>query len=139
MLFTGRHERQLDPKGRLALPADFRRHFEPRCYLAYGENGCVVIYTPEDYEAMANELLEKVKRKEASRDALRVFAGNTYEATVDGQGRINVDRALRDFAQIELNTKVTVLGAFDRVELWRSDLYDEMAGRGTAELKTTGF
>lgn len=139
MLFTGRHERQLDPKGRLALPPEFRRHFEPRCYLAFGDNGCVVVYTPEEYEAMANEMLEKVKRKEASRDALRAFAGNTFETTVDGQGRINVERTLREFAGVEPSTKVVVAGAIDRVEIWNAELYGAVQSRGADELKTTGF
>jgi MraZ protein len=139
VLFTGRHERQLDPKGRLALPAEFKRYFEPRCYLAFGDKGCVVVYTPEEYETLANEMLEKVKRKEASRDALRAFAGNTFEATVDGQGRINVDRALREFASVETNSKVVVAGAIDRVEIWNVGLYDDIQTRGTEELKTNGF
>ena len=139
MLFTGRHERQLDPKGRLALPPEFRRHFEPRCFLSIGDNGCVVIYTPEEYEAMAGEMLEKVKRKEASRDVLRAFAGGTFETPVDGQGRVNVDRTLREFARIELGTKVVVAGAVDRVEIWNAATYDEVQQRGAEEMRTTGF
>lgn len=139
MRFTGRHERQLDPKGRLALPPDFRRHFEPRCFLAFGDNGCVVIYTPEEYESMVSEILERVKRKEASRDALRAFAGNTFETTVDAQGRVNVDRVLRDYAQVEPGSKVVVAGAFDRVEIWNTAVYDGVQDRGVAELRTNGF
>ncbi|MFM8522441.1 MAG: cell division/cell wall cluster transcriptional repressor MraZ, partial [Acidimicrobiaceae bacterium] len=30
-MFVGAHERQLDPKGRIALPAAFRPKFEPKC------------------------------------------------------------------------------------------------------------
>jgi MraZ protein len=138
-VFTGRHERQLDPKGRLALPPEFRRHFEPRCYLAFGDNGCVVVYTPEEYETLAAEMLEKVKRKEASRDALRAFAGNTFEAAVDAQGRVNVDRTLRDYAGIELATKVVVAGAIERVEIWNAEQYEARQALGIDELRTNGF
>ena len=48
-MFVGKYERQLDPKGRLALPSDFRPRFEPRCYLAYGQDGCIEVMTPEAY------------------------------------------------------------------------------------------
>ncbi len=52
-VFAGRYDRQLDPKGRLALPASFRQKFEAQAYLTFGESGCVEAFTPEDYEQMA--------------------------------------------------------------------------------------
>ena len=54
-LFVGVHDRQLDPKGRLALPASFRPRLEPRCFLSIGRDKCVDILTSEAFEAAARE------------------------------------------------------------------------------------
>ena len=52
-MFVGVHERQLDPKGRLALPAAFRPRLEPRCYLAFGQDMCVDVLSSEAFESEA--------------------------------------------------------------------------------------
>ncbi len=134
-MFVGRHERQLDPKGRVALPSAFRPRFEPSCFLAFGNDGCLDVFTHEDFENMAQEATDKMKRGELSRDAWRALAHNTFEVPVDGQGRINVDRDLREFAGLEVETKVIVAGSFDRVEIWNQELYGNLRDRGALELR----
>jgi MraZ protein len=134
-VFVGRHERQLDPKGRLALPAPFRPRFEPSCFLTLGNDGCIDVFTREEFERMATETTERMKRGEISRDQWRAFAHNTYEATVDAQGRINVERDLREFAGLELGARVVVAGSYDRVELWNPAAYEERQRSGTAAIR----
>jgi MraZ protein len=134
-VFVGRHDRQLDPKGRLAMPTAYRPRLEPSCFLAFGSDGCVEIWTREVFEETAKEATEKMKRGEISRDAWRATAHNALEVSVDGQGRINVDRAFRDYAGLDLGHKVVVAGSIDRVEIWNAERYESMNARGTAELK----
>jgi MraZ protein len=134
-VFVGRHERQLDPKGRLAMPSAFRPRFEPSCFLAFGNDGCIDVFTRDEFDQVAQEATEKMKRGELSRDAWRVLAHNTFETTVDSQGRINIERDLREFAGLELGNKVVVAGSYDRVEIWNGDDYARMRSRGASELK----
>ena len=95
-MFVGVHERQLDPKGRLALPAAFRPRFEPRCFLTIGRDNCIDVLTEEAMDDMAKDLLDKVRRNEISRNEARAISSRSYEATIDAQGRINLDQTLRD-------------------------------------------
>ena len=134
-MFVGRHERQLDPKGRLALPAPYRPRFEPSCFLSFGNDGCIEVWTQELFEDTAKEATEKMKRGEISREAWRATAHNALEATVDGQGRVTIERALRDYAALSIDSKVVVAGSIDRVEIWNAEAYEAMNARGTAELK----
>ncbi len=134
-MFVGRHERQLDPKGRVALPSTYRPRFEPRCYLAFGQDGCIDVLTAEGFEEVANEMLAKVRRGEMTRAEQRALAGNTVEVPVDAQGRITVDRELRVFAGLELGSKVIVAGSFDRVEIWEPTRYEEQTDQGGALIK----
>jgi len=130
-VFVGVHERQLDPKGRLALPAAFRPRLEPRCYLAFGRDKCVDVLTAEAFEAMAQEMLDKVRRGEIDRNEQRALAANTIEVSIDAQGRVNIDEKLRDYAGISLNSKVVVAGSFDRVEIWEPSRHERTMAAGT--------
>ena len=50
-MFVGVHERQLDDKGRLALPSAFRSLLGDACYLVHGDDRCVNVYSTEAFEA----------------------------------------------------------------------------------------
>ena len=134
-MFVGRHERQLDPKGRLALPAPYRPRFEPSCFLSFGSDGCVEVWTRELFEETTREATDKMKRGEISREAWRATAHNALEVTVDAQGRITVDRTFRDYAVLGIDSRVVVAGSVDRVEIWNAATYEAMNARGTAELR----
>jgi MraZ protein len=134
-MFVGRHDRQLDPKGRLALPSAYRPRFEPRCYLTFGLDGCIDVLTAEGFEEVASDMIEKVKRGEISRAQQRAMAAAATEASVDAQGRINIERELRDFAGLETGTTVVVAGSFDRVEIWNAAAYSQQTEIGGAAIR----
>jgi len=137
-VFVGKYERQLDPKGRVALPSDFRPRFEPRCYLAYGDDGCIEVMTPEAFETMANELIERQKKGEVSRSQVRTKASSAFIVSVDGQGRITIGGDMRSFAGIEAGSAVVVSGAFDHVEVWQPEKFDRINAEGNEALKGPG-
>ena len=91
--------------------------------------------TPEAFETMANDLMEKVRQGEADRDVARTLAANTFDVAVDGQGRINIEPTLRDYANLSVNSRVVVSGAIDRVEIWNTELFAAVEQRGDAGLK----
>jgi MraZ protein len=133
-MFFGRHERQLDDKGRVALPASFRDDLGERCYLSFGENGCIDVLAAEDFETNAIELRERVKRGEAPMSRLRAMTHSATPASVDRQGRIKVDERLREFAQMSLSSKIVVTGNLDRIELWSESVYAGVEARASSEL-----
>jgi MraZ protein len=134
-VFVGRHERQLDPKGRVALPAPFRPRFEPVCFVAFGKDGCIDIFTREDFENQAKEAMDKVSAGLISRDEVRALSHFAFDVTVDAQGRITIDRDLREYAGLNPDAKVVVAGSFDRVEIWNAEAYASVRARGTAAMK----
>ena len=135
--FVGRYERQVDDKGRLALPSAFRARFEPRCFLARGQDGCIDVMTEEGFDEMVAELLEKVKRGDMSKSQQRALSGDTVEVALDAQGRFLITQELREFAGIEPKAAVIVAGSFDRVELWNPVSYSEQIEQGSALIKGT--
>lgn len=136
VVFVGTHERQLDDKGRLALPSSFRSDLQGSCYLAFGEDRCVTIFAAGEFEAMAAEMMEQVKRGEMSQNRLRAVAGSAALVSIDKQNRITVDERLRQYAQLPVSSKVVVAGRFDRAEIWSEALYNSIAELGQGEMAT---
>jgi len=133
-MFFGLHERQLDDKGRVALPAAYRSDLGDRCYLIIGDSRCIDVYSAEEFESRAREMIASVKRGEAPLSRQRALAHSATVVGVDKQGRITIDEKLREFARIPLPSKVIVTGNLDRVEVWSESVYAEIADRSTAEM-----
>ena len=133
-VFFGRHERQLDDKGRVALPAAYRPQLGDRLYLVIGPNRCIDVFPAADFEARAIELAERVRRGEESDDLRRSVGHSATEVTVDGQGRIKVDERLRTYARLDPQSTVVVTGGIDRVELWSPHYFADIEERSDAAL-----
>lgn len=138
MLLVGTYERQLDDKGRLALPAPFRSLLGEHCYLAKGMDKCIEVIPADVFESDALETMEAVKRGELTRSRRRTLAGSAALVAVDRQGRVKLDDTLRVYAELSLESPVSVAGNFDRLEIWepsrRRDVDlagdDDLAGEG---------
>ena len=137
-LFVGVHDRQLDPKGRLALPASFRPRLEPRCFLSIGRDKCVDVLTAATFEEVARESMEKVRTGEMSLNQQRAQASNTFEVAIDAQGRINIEEKLREYAGLTLNSRVVVSGSFDRVEIWEPERHERVVLMGIEQIAGSG-
>lgn len=133
-VFVGVYERQLDERGRVALPPSFRSTIGEQCYLTYGEDGCVRMMSVDVFQAEAQDMIDKVRTGEISRAKQRVFASSVVMAGIDKQGRILVDQRLRTHAGVELHTPVTVLGALDRIEIWEPSRYEQQEAIGLEEM-----
>lgn len=130
-MFVGVYERQLDERGRVALPPSYRNDLGEHCYLFFGDDGCVSIRSVESFDEQAAELVERAKRGEISRNRLRAFASSATQATIDKQGRITLDARLREHAGIAPQAAVIVLGYLDQIEIWEPEAYraNEAAGQ----------
>jgi len=129
-MFVGFHERQLDDKGRLALPSAFRTAMGDSCYLVYGEERCIDVFPAEAFEDMATEMMRQVRARETTLTRQRAFAHSATLVTLDKQGRVTLDDRLRQYAHVTPSSKVVVSGNLDRAEVWSTDLYEQIAAAG---------
>ncbi len=133
-MFFGVYERQLDDRGRVALPAALRDELGEHCYLYFGDDACVNVQPAETFERRANELADKVDRGEVSRDRLRAFSATASRVSLDKQGRVNIDPRLRELAGIEPQAPVVVLGSVRHIEIWEPAAYRASEAAGQAEI-----
>ena len=118
----------------MALPPAFRSSIGERCYLTYGEDGCVKLMAEETFRQEADELIEAAKRGEVSRARRRAFSSSVVQASLDKQGRIAIDQRLRDHAGLEPSAPVVLLGDLDHIELWEPSRYEAQETIGLGEL-----
>lgn len=133
-MFVGVHERQLDERGRVALPSSFRTGLGDHCYLCFGEDGCISVRSVETFDREAAELVDKAKRGEISRNRLRAFASSASQASIDKQGRVTLDGRLRQHAGIEPQAAVVILGSIDQIEIWEPNAYRANESAGQLEI-----
>ncbi len=118
-MFVGEFDRSVDGNGRLALPAEFRDKLGTTCYLTGHPKGFVSVSTVDDFERKAAELLDKATRGEVTEAAVRKMGRNSTIVSIDKQGRITLDETSRTRAGIDTGSQVILVGALDRLEIWR--------------------
>ncbi len=133
-MFVGVYERQLDERGRVALPSSYRGELGDHCYLFFGDDGCVSVRSVESFEAEAADMVAKAKRGEVSRNRQRAFASSASQATIDKQGRVTLDARLREHAGLDPQAAVVVLGNIDQIEIWDPEAHRRNETEGQYEI-----
>lgn len=118
----GEHHYQMDPKGRLSLPAKFRDAFSEGVYMTLGQDGCLWAFPRSTWDQASETVQGRDFSEPNSRAYARFFFGSAERVDMDTQGRLVVPRKLRDTAH--LAREVVVIGVFDRLEIWARDVWD---------------
>lgn len=126
-MFVGEFDRSVDGNGRITLPAEFREQLGSHCYLTAHPDGFVSVTTVEAFDAKAAELLDKASRGEVTEAAVRKMGKGSNLVSVDKQGRITLDEPNRIHAGIETGGQAKLVGALDRLEIWRPSRYDTIS------------
>jgi MraZ protein len=134
--FFGRFEHSLDAKGRIILPARFRAHFDTAAYLSQHAEGCLALWTPDEFEKQVAEMEAAQDRGTTERNVARVWASGLSEVELDRQGRVAIPAYLREYAKLE--TAVLVTGALNRIELWNPSTWETRVRPAEANLTDPG-
>jgi MraZ protein len=118
----GTHNYQLDPKGRLSLPARFREALADGVWVTIGQDGCLFAFPRVEWQRRADEVSASPLSDTAGRAYARLFFGSSDELRLDVQGRLTLPGRLRD--AVGIGKDVIVLGVRDRMEIWDRDSYE---------------
>lgn len=121
--FLGSYLHQLDEKGRLSLPASFRRDAaEQRFVLVQPYPPALALY-PEVEWAAVEERLQDVMKSESGRLYVLKVMSSAVEVTPDAQGRILVPSNLREAAG--LDGQALLVGAINKIEVWNPAQFEQ--------------
>lgn len=122
-MLLGEYNHTIDEKGRLIIPAKFRNDLGENVVICKGLEGCLFVYSQEEWESFVNELKSLPRMNKDARIFKRYFFGSASEGSFDKQGRVSVPASLRKAAHLEKD--VVLVGVQDRVEIWDKALWEE--------------
>jgi MraZ protein len=122
-VFTGAHRVRVDEKGRLAVPAAYRKQLPEGSFVSLSQEQVLAIYPPDLWEALAQELRSPLPGPD-QRAMARTLYPNSAAFEPDGQGRISLQAEQRRLAGIEAPSTVVVIGTGSRVEIWPEARWD---------------
>lgn len=120
--YLGSFLHQIDGKGRVSLPAPFRRDAaSPGFVLLQPYRTSLSLYPEGTWLEVQDRLLDLQRHQPESRMWVLQMMATALEVAPDSQGRILVPRALQESAQFA--GEVLLVGAIDKVELWNPDRF----------------
>lgn len=113
----------MDEKGRIALPAAFRKEAEgePLVLMHPWDAPHLTLLPQPVWQETLGRLMEARRGDESMANAVRRLLAKATEVTPDKQGRILIPAALQ--AAASLAGTVMLHGNIDRVELWNPDRF----------------
>ncbi len=115
----GKFTHNVDPKGRLFVPAKLREELGDVFYVMIGLENSLLVFPEAKWETV-NENFNSVPLSDSG--ALRYMRANVARCEPDKQGRFVLPPILRKYAN--LTDDVTFLGQGDHAEIWDAEAYN---------------
>jgi MraZ protein len=123
----GSYLHQIDEKGRVSLPAAFRREGSERpMVLVQVHADALTLYPSEAWEEVEARLRELMRLQPGSRSWVLGVTANAAEVAPDKQGRILVPQRL--LTAVGLDGSALLVGVIDRVEIWNPSRFEAAVG-----------
>jgi MraZ protein len=134
-MFIGEHTFKVDGKGRVSIPADFRRELEegdplasqtgrPRMVIVYGHDAQkqLQVYTYNDYRALAAEIAQMPRGSQRRKIMQSLILNKARPTEVDSDGRLVLPQVLRD--KIGLDGTAYFGGMGETFEIWKPETFE---------------
>ena len=122
-MFRGNHPARVDEKGRLKLPAEFKRRVDesygPQFYITSKDGRRAELYPLREWELIETKLAMIPNLNPAKKKFLDVTNYYGQMAELDGQGRLTLPQLLRESARV--TAEVVVLGSQTYLEVVNHD------------------
>ena len=122
MRFLGNFKAKIDAKGRIFLPAAFRKvlqtHSESNLILRKDiYQKCLVLYPESIWNEMSDTLRNKLDRWDPIHQSLfRQFVANVETVTLDTNGRLLISKRFSNIVNIQ--QEVSFIGIDNIIEIW---------------------
>lgn len=121
-MFIGEYTHSLDSKKRIIVPAKFREGLGEKFVITKGLDGCLTIYTLQQWD----EVLQKLEKLPNTKKEIRLYIrGLTAKATIcecDTQGRIQLPSFL--ISEASLEKQCVFVGVASKIEIWAKERWE---------------
>jgi len=117
----GSNHISLDAKGRMSIPTKHRdaltKDSDGQLVVTISPNDrCLLLYTLSAWNEVEQKLIALPTLNAQTRKLKRMLIGHADDCVMDGNGRILLPAALREFAGID--RKAVLVGQGDKYEIW---------------------
>ena len=123
-MFYGEFEYKVEQKGRVQLPSRFRRELKEGVVLTQGVESCITAYPLSTWKKLATSVTSGSFSRSKVRKLNRAIFATAFSASIDGQGRVALPAPLRNYAGIEIEDEVVIIGANTYLELWNREQWE---------------
>lgn len=134
-MLLGEYKHSLDTKGRVAIPAKFRKKISKGAIITRGLDKCLFVFSMDEWQKLADKLISLPIAQSNSRAFARLMLAGAMDVKLDSQGRVLLPDYLREYAG--LGNKVVVSGLYNRMEIWdvkRWDKYKKVTESSSEEI-----
>ncbi|MGH1329882.1 MAG: division/cell wall cluster transcriptional repressor MraZ [Paracoccaceae bacterium] len=134
-MFIGEYTFKVDAKGRMSIPALFRRELEegdasacdtnrPKLVIVYGnaKKKFLEVYTAEAFRKVAADIGNMPRGTQDRRMLERFVLGMSHPTEVDADGRLVLPQKLRE--KIALDKEAFFIGAGETFQIWKPETFD---------------
>lgn len=120
-MFYGRHNHNIDKKGRVFVPAKFREELGEEFMLCCSVDGqrCLCVYSMAEWEKV-DQKLQSLPSSVAG-PLIRYMYSGAEKVSCDAQGRVLIPQNLREHARLE--SEATIIGMSSKIEIWSVDAF----------------
>lgn len=122
-MFIGEYIHSIDIKGRLIIPAKFRKELGDVFYITKGMDHCLFVYPEEEWQMVGEKIGSLSLARKEARAIQRLFYSGAMEAQLDKQYRVLIQPNLREYAGID--KEVVLIGIANRIEIWDKERWNE--------------
>lgn len=126
-MFMGEYSHTIDAKGRVIVPAKFRDALGTEFVVTLGLDGCLFLYTMEEWQAFSAKLEALPGGKEV-RQLKRFFMASAFPCELDKQGRMLIPQKHREHAGLE--KELFFVGMSNKIEIWSKERYEALSFEG---------
>jgi MraZ protein len=132
--FLGSYLHQIDEKGRVSLPAAFRRDgADAPMVLVQVHPEALTLYPEDSWRDVEERLRDLLRRQPEARPYVLGITAKAVEVVPDKQGRILVPHRLS--ASAEIGSSALLVGLIDRVEIWNPERFEGLVSTPPAEFE----
>jgi MraZ protein len=125
--FRGSYRHSIDHKGRVSIPARFRRLLSGDANETFvilrGLEACVSLYPADEFKRLEDRLRARSFSDPINRRYQRMLLVDSRDETLDAQGRVAIPPSLIEHALLE--HEVLVNGVLDHIEIWNPDSFEK--------------
>ncbi len=127
-MFRGLSAGQIDSKGRITIPANYRTLMVEEASGSLvvtidTEQRCLLLYPFPQWQVIEEKLEALPSFQPAARRIQRLLLGHATELELDRQGRILLPNLLRDYA--DLDKSVILVGQGKKIEIWNESAWED--------------